>query len=553
MLSSLHISQYILIDTLDIEFSDGLSIISGETGAGKSILLGALGLVLGKRADTSDIAIGQDKCVVEACFSSPDPSLEELFDREDLDFHPDECIIRRELSSKGKSRAFVNDTPVSLSTLKKIGERLIDIHSQHKNLLLGDAHFQLSTLDILAKDDKLLKNYQQKYHEYVRARDTYEEALRISSDDAAEADYLKFQYDELEAAGLKENEEAELEEEAKFLTHAVEIASGLSGAGEILLESDDNVVSALARLTDTLKRLAPYMSSLAPLGERLESAKIEIQDIAATISDLGEQVDVDPDRLNFVQERLNTINKLMMKHKAASSLELLEIKDGLHKRLEAITNKDEYLDKLKRQMQDRLKEVDTEAAKLTKERKKAARLLSDSLEKELPHLGIPKVVFKVEMKDIEPGPYGRDKAIFLFSANTQQPPEAVADIASGGEIARLMLCIKSLIADKKELPTIIFDEIDTGISGDIAGRMAGVLRKMAKKMQVITITHLPQIAAAGKEQFFVYKVQGRDKTETTMKKLSYEERIDEIARMQSGSELTEISRMAASELLRNSI
>ncbi|MDO4671981.1 DNA repair protein RecN [Falsiporphyromonas endometrii] len=553
MLSSLHISQYVLIDNLEINFSDGFTVISGETGAGKSILLGALSLVLGKRADTSEIAIGKDKCVVEATFSNLDSVLEAMFEEEDLDFSRDECILRREISAKGKSRAFVNDTPVSLTVLKKIGEKLVDIHSQHKNLLLGDAHFQLSTLDILSANTSLLKEYQERYLQYRKALEAYEKALKVAQEGEQEADYLQFQYDELEQAEIKEGEEVDLESELKMLSHAVEIAQGLSESNDLLLQNDENIVTSLVHTIDVLRRLEPFMEDLKPYCERLESAQIEIKDVAESISSLSEQLEVDPERLLYVEERLNTINKLLMKHKVTTTSELFEIKEQLGQRLDAINNKDQHIAKLKSIVEDKLFETNAYAKKLTAQRQKAGALLSKTLESELPLLGIPKVVFKVAISDVEPNMYGRDKVTFLFSANMQQPPEAVADIASGGEIARLMLCIKSLVADKKNLPTIIFDEIDTGISGDIAGRMAKMLQRMARTMQVVAITHLPQIAAAGKDQLFVYKLLGEDKTRTTMKKLSQKERIEEIARMQSGSELTDISLAAAEELLKNSV
>ncbi|MDY6122700.1 MAG: DNA repair protein RecN [Porphyromonas sp.] len=553
MLSSLYISQYVLIDHLQVDFSSGFSVISGETGAGKSILLGALSLVLGGRADTTDIAIGADKCVIEANFSTPPERTASLFDQFELDFDPEECILRREVSSKGKSRAFVNDTPVSLGTLKLIGESLVDIHSQHKNLLLGNPLFQLSAIDIVAETQDLLEEYQRVFGSYQEQKQLLEKLSADADKDAKEADFLRFQYQELDGAKLIEGEETALEEELKRLAHTLEISESLSTAIAVLSEDDYSTLSSLHTAIEATARATNYAPSLNPLLERLRTTRIELRDIEISLTNEAENLNTDPNRLSIVEERLDQINTLLHKHRLNNTTELIKFYNELKDRIDNIDTSDDRIAQLRLTTEQLLAEVNRLGDELSRQRKATATNFAKALEKELQSLGMSQVKFQIELSTTPPSSHGKDKAVFLFSANAQRSPEAVAEIASGGEISRLMLTLKAMLAKKKELPAIIFDEVDTGISGDVALRVAKLLQQMGHRMQVIAITHTPQIAAHGKSHYFVYKRIKDGIAETHLKKLNETERIAEIARMQSGTTLSAIGLAAATELLQSSL
>ncbi|GAD05443.1 hypothetical protein HQ45_08560 [Porphyromonas crevioricanis] len=552
MLASLHITKYVLIEELQIDFSEGFSVISGETGAGKSILLGALSLLLGKRADSSEIAPGADKCVVEGVFQKLSKQTEQLLLGQDLDFDPEECILRREISVKGKSRAFINDTPVSLSTLKSVAGSLIDIHSQHQNLLLGDPFFQLSSLDAIADIDLLLAHYQEKYRTYIDHRKTLEELQATIERDTQEIDFLRFRYSELQDASLKEGEEKKLEEELRTLSHASEIAQGVGIALSALSENDTAALSAIHSAIESLSRITAYSSTFSSYRERLQSLRIELQDIANSLSQEAELLSTDPTRLAQVEDRWDLLNTLMHKHKASTIEGLLDIREELKNKLNRIDHSEEDLKQEQEVVERILSETNKLADELHGKRLSAAGVFEKELKGKLPHLGIPQAKFEVDIRPATLSIQGRDRVTFLFSANAQQKPQDVSEVASGGEISRLMLIIKSVIAKRRELPSIIFDEVDTGISGDVASRMAEMLRHMGQHMQVIAITHLPQIAAYGKNHYFVYKQSDEISSKTSIRRLNREERIREIARMQSGNLFTQIGLAAAEELLLNS-
>lgn len=552
MLKSLFIRNFVLIDSLDIRFDKGFSVITGETGAGKSIILGALSLVLGARADGKSIQSGTDKCVIEAVFDISDYQLEPFFLENDLEYDRESCILRRELFASGKSRAFVNDSPVSLSIVKELGSRLIDIHSQHQNLLLGDTHFQLKVIDVMAENEILQILYRK---EYLRYQSLLKE-LKVLKEKAAqtkqEEDYVQFQLEQLEEANLSEGEQEELEQEQETLSHAEEIKGSLYKITELLDGDEVGGLSLIKEALSTADALERFYPKAAEIAERLRSAYIDLNDLASETDVLKEDVEFNPDRLEWVDDRLNTLYSLQQKHRVSTVEELLVIRDKYRDQLNEIGSFEEQIEEMERQVEASRGELLQQAAVLSGQRKVAAGAMADQLVRMIVPLGMPNTRFRVDvLPREEPGPDGMDDVRFMFSANKQAPLQPVAQTASGGEISRLMLCIKAMIAGFTALPAIIFDEVDTGVSGDIADKMADIMQDLGGKMQVITITHLPQIAAKGRAHYFVYKEDTDDRTVTRIKQLPKDERVKEIARMLSGASLTQASMANARDLLKN--
>ncbi len=542
MLQSIHIQNYALIDKLDIDFTPGFSVITGETGAGKSIILGAIGLLLGQRADAKAIKNGATKSIVEAQFRIASYGLEAFFAELDLEYDPEECILRREVSANGKSRAFINDTPASLAQMKALGEKLIDIHSQHQNLLLNKEGFQLNVLDILAQDEKQLTTYKQtylRYKETCRKLDTLTEQAEKSRQDE---DYLRFQLEQLEGANLRPDEQAELEQESETLSHAEEIKAGLYKAEQLIDGTDMNGTLQLTKeCIQTLQGISNVYPSASEWTGRLQSCYIELKDIAHDLSSAKEETEFNPERLDYVNERLNLIYNLQQKHRADTIEELLLLADECRQKLNDISSFDERIAELRGQKEIIYNKVMEQAQDLTQLRTEAARHIEEQMKTLLYPLGMPNARFAVELASRkEPDINGIDNVTFLFSANKNGTLQNVASVASGGEIARVMLSLKAMIAGAVKLPTIIFDEIDTGVSGSIAEKMALIMRDMGRQnRQVISITHLPQIAARGITHYKVYKKDNESGTSSYIRRLTPEERVEEIAHMLSGSTLTE--------------
>ncbi|WP_102408864.1 DNA repair protein RecN [Parabacteroides bouchesdurhonensis] len=550
MLKSLFIQNFVLIDNLDIRFDEGFSVITGETGAGKSIILGALSLVLGQRADAKSIKTGADKCVIEAVFDISKYLLEPFFVENDLDYDAESCILRRELFSSGKSRAFVNDTPVSLSIMKELGNRLIDIHSQHQNLLLGDNRFQLKVVDVMAENEILLTHYHKEFIHYQALKSELKKLKEKAIQTKQEEDYIRFQLKQLSEARLVSGEQEELEQEQEMLSHAEEIKGSLYKITELLNGDEMGGLQLMKEVLSTSDSLEKYFSKAKEISERLRSAYIDLNDLASEIDVMKEDVEFNPDRLAWVNDRLDMIYSLQQKHHVSTLDELLAIQLKYENQLKDIDSFDEQVDILSKQLDSSYKELLQRASKLSGQRKLAADAMSAQLVKMVAPLGMPNIRFRVDIiQKEEPESDGMDDIRFLFSANKNGELQPVAQTASGGEIARLMLCIKAMIAGFTALPTILFDEIDTGVSGEIADKMGDIMQDLGTKMQVFAITHLPQIAAKGKEHYFVYKEDMPDRTITRIRKLTNEERVREVARMLSGASLTEASMANAKELL----
>lgn len=557
MIRHLHIENYALIEHLDIDFNEGFSVITGETGAGKSIIIGAIGLILGQRADSRSLKTGTSRCVVEITFDVSNYQLGTFFKENDFDFDGKECLIRRELTSAGKSRAFINDTPASLTQLKELGEQLIDIHSQHKNLLLGKEDFQLSILDIVAEHQALLSTYQQEYTAYRQLNKQWEEAQEEARNNKEDEDYLRFQVDQLADAQLKEGEQAELEEESETLEHAEEIKSSLYAAANHLQSSTDgtDVLGLLKQGISELHSISSVYSSADELAERIDSCYIELKDIANELESQAEDVEYNPNRLEQVNDRLNTIYTLQKKHGVETVEELLTLQATLEEKLMRITNSDDFIEELRQKMEVQREKALTLAKQLSKGRKEVAKKVEKEMEERLLPLGMPNVQFKCSVV-ANPSALtstGFDQVQFLFNANKSGELKPVSQIASGGEIARVMLSLKALIAGAVKLPTIIFDEIDTGVSGSIAEKMARIMKEMGDQdRQVISITHLPQIAALGSHHYKVYKEDTSDTTLSHIIPLNDEQRVEEIAHMLSGEQLTQAALDNAQELLKMS-
>ncbi len=550
MLQHLTISHYALIEHLDIDIEDGFSVITGETGAGKSIILGALHLLLGGRAEAKSIQTGERKCVVEATFRLDRETFAPFFADNDIDLDTDECIVRREVMQTGKSRAFINDTPVPAAKLKELGSRLIDIHSQHQNLLLHDEAFLLRTLDVLAGNAAALQAYREAYHTHRKEQQLLTAMQEQARKGRQDEEFLQYQLSQLTEAQLQEDEQDTLEQEQNALTHAEEIKQSLFQAQSLLNGEETNIPQQLRAAIASLQRVAEHLPLAGDLAERLQSVRIELDDIAAETDNALERADYDPARLTFVEDRLSLIYELERKHNVQTVAELLALSQDLAKQLGEIENIDENIAQQQQRVDEALAQRTAHATKLTETRQKAAATLQKELAAALQTLGMPNARVEVKLTPRkEPDALGADNAELLFSANKNVPLQNAAAIASGGEIARVMLSLKGIIAQRTQLPTIVFDEIDTGVSGLIAERMAQTMKRMAEHCQVICITHLPQIASQGSWHFRVYKEDSQDTTHSHIERLDRDSRIREIAHMLSGAELTEAAVNNAKALL----
>lgn len=551
MLKHLYIKNFTLIDELDIELYQGFSVITGETGAGKSIILGALGLLLGQRADSKAIKQGADKCVIEAYFDLSRYGMTDFFEEYEIEYDATDCIVRRELTASGKSRAFINDTPVQLSLLKELGDRLVDIHSQHQNLLLNKQDFQLNVVDIIAGDEKEQQLYQQAYTLY-HATDKELSALKESIEQNRQnVDFLQFQLDELTQANLAEGEQEELEQKSETMSHSEEIKSALYEADNALSADQTGVVESLRTALSAIRQIEKVLPDAGELLERMDSSYIELKDIAQEISSQMEHVDFDPAELDAINNRLDKLYDLEKKYHVETVEELMEKRDELKIQLGHIENSDEALAELQQKLSDQLAQTQKAAETLTKLRTKAAKQIEKEMQGRLMPLGMPNVRFSIEMTQEPLNASGQDKVAFLFSANTSTPLQPISQVASGGEIARVMLSLKAMISGAVKLPTIIFDEIDTGVSGKTAEKMAEIMQEMGHhERQVISITHLPQIAALGSAHYKVEKEETAKGTISRMRKLSNDERVLEIAQMLSGSNVSEAAISNAKQLLK---
>lgn len=551
MLRSLYIQNYALIEKLDIRFDSGFSVITGETGAGKSIILGAIGLLLGQRADVKSIRKGATKCVIEAHFDVSAYGMKPFFEANELEYE-DECILRRELYASGKSRAFINDTPASLAQMKELGELLIDVHSQHQNLLLNKEGFQLNVLDLLAHDEAELAAYQKLYNDWRQARQDLEELVARAEQNRADEDYIRFQLEQLEEANLTDGEQEELEQEAEMLTHAEDIKAGLYRAGQALNADEGSVLEALKDCQNTMMGLRSVFAPAGELADRLDSVYIELKDISQEVADKEEEVEFNPARLDEVNARLNLIYSLQQKHRVDTVKALLSLQENYALQLSAITSSDEDIVRLEARVKELFTQVTAQAQVLTEARTHAAREVERQMAARLVPLGMPNVRFQVEIGTRkEPGVHGADTVNFLFSANKNGVLQSISQVASGGEIARVMLSVKAMIAGAVKLPTIVFDEIDTGVSGEIADRMADIMQEMGDNdRQVISITHLPQIAARGRAHYKVYKEDNEVETNSHIRRLTDDERVEELAHMLSGATLTEAALNNARALLK---
>ncbi len=550
MLTALSIRNYALINQLEVDFSAGFSVLTGETGAGKSIILGALSLILGQRADTKSIKEGENKCTIEGFFDISSYELKSFFEEIDVEYDPKQCIMRRELLASGKSRAFINDTPVGLNDLRTLGSQLIDIHSQHQNLLLSDGNFQIQVLDALADNLPLRKDYKSVFNRYISAK----KQLQVLKDEAvqktAEEDYLQFQYNQLAAANLNEGEQAVLESESEILSHLEEIKNGLFRTHAILSENETNIISSLKEVLNIIRSLNNVYPDSKEISGRLESVYLELKDLTSEILSRQDNLELDPNRLNYINERLDILYGLQQKHKLESIEALISLKNHIESQLRTIGHFEDQIASLESQVASLFEEVLRLSGEITKSRRNAGKKLEKELVPKVSPLGMPHVKFTCEITSKNhPDPTGADQVSFLFSANKNISLKPIHEIASGGEISRLMLGIKSMIAGAVALPTIIFDEIDTGVSGEVADKMGNIMHKLGNEMQVLTITHLPQIAAKGSSHYFVYKNDDKETTETHIRLLNKEERIREIAQMLSGSELTGAAMENAKKLM----
>lgn len=550
MLESLHISNYALIDNLDIDFHNGFNIITGETGAGKSIILGALSLILGGRADTKVIRNNERKSVIEAIFSIKNyPSLKKICDENDIEWDDLQCILRREIAPNGRSRAFVNDSPVSLSQLSDIAIQLVDIHSQHQNLLLASPDYQLNIIDNLAGNNDRLKEYYHLYQEYVNAVRQLKETRRAIEKGVADEDFTRFQLEQLEEMNLVAGEQEDLEREREILSNMTSIKETLYSALEALTNGKSNVLSLLNNAVDDCEDLENVLEDENNLTERLETTRIEIQDIAETLSQYDSNLNADPQELERIEDRLNKIYSLEHKHRVSTVDELIAIRDNLQKRLDAIDNSDYAIEQLEKQAKQAYKMALSAAKEISKHRQDEANSFAKLLKERALPLGMKNLQCEIKITPIEISATGIDKIEFLFAFNKNQQLMPVGNTASGGEISRLMLSIKTIIANKMQLPSIIFDEVDTGVSGDIANSMGEMMQSIAQNIQVLAITHLPQVASKGNHHYKVFKEDDETSTLTRIKELSIEERVDELALMLSGSTINEAARANARSLL----
>jgi len=551
MLRQLYIKNFALIDELDMEFRQGFSVITGETGAGKSIILGAIGLLLGQRADSKTVKMGADKCVIEAHFDLSRYDMADFFEQNEIEYDAQDTIIRRELTAAGKSRAFINDTPVQLALLKELGERLVDVHSQHQNLLLNTQDFQLSVVDIIAGDQAALDDYKTVF---LRYQDTARRLERLKNDieqNRQQVEFLQFQYEELSAARLVDGEQEELEQRSDTMTHSEDIKTALFEAETSLTGGDGNVVGKLKTIASALKGIERVFPDAAEMAERVEGSYIELKDLAQEVSSRLEDIDFDPAELDRVNARLDRIYDLEKKYRVETVASLLEIQKDLQTKLLNIENGDDALLQLQQQLDSDAVLCRQKADTLTALRRKASKQIEQEMHRRLVPLGMPNVRFEVSVSPTSLAKNGQDQVAFLFSANTSTALQPVSQVASGGEIARVMLALKAMISGAVRLPTIIFDEIDTGVSGKIAEQMAQIMADMgAAERQVISITHLPQIAALGTTHYKVYKEETAHGATSHMQLLSDEERVAEIAQMLSGSSVSDAAIQNAKQLLR---
>ena len=551
MLRRLTVRNYAIIRELDMEFGEGFTIITGETGAGKSILLGALGLVLGERADTSVLLSQDEKCVVEACFNISGYDLNELFEANEIDYD-DEAILRREITPSGKSRAFLNDTPVNITVLKELGGRLIDVHSQHETLLLGSGFFQMRVVDAYAGTSGLAKEYSGAWSRYLAARREYDTAALNLEKVKADFDYYSHQLDEFRAVKPVQGEQEVLEKEQEMLSNASEIKEALTAVAAAIGGEDVSALSLIRSARTGLSRIADWLPEAAELEKRLETQLIELNDISYEIEKLNDRASADPGRLEYVTQRLDSLYSLMQKHRCRDLDELLAVQHRVEEAVAASSDTDEKLDELKKRRDAALIGVNAISAKLSAARKKAAGPLSEEITGMLHRLGMPHARFEAGISSMAaPGPSGIDEIRFLFSANRQVEPEDLSKCASGGELSRVMLCLKSVLANSSGLPAIIFDEIDSGVSGEVASMVGSILSEMGKSMQVINITHLPQVAARGRIHYHVYKEESDHSTITRVRLLKDDERVKEVARLLSGSTVTEAAMRNARELMKD--
>ena len=551
MLRHLYIKNFTLIDEIDVDFNEGFSVVTGETGAGKSIILGALGLILGQRADSKTVRTGKDKCVIEAVFDMTSYSQAELFERHDVDYDPDECVIRREITAAtGKSRAFINDTPTQLTALKEIGETLIDIHSQHQNLLLNKEDFQRSVVDIVAQEPKLIDDTRMAYDKYKEAAAILSDFERQSEANKENEEFLRFQYNELSNAQLSPGEQEEIEAKVTSLTHAAEIKNALFTADTLLNNSDTSTLTQLKTVMSQFAEIEKVFPEIAELSQRIERDYIDIKDIAEDVGRRLDKLDLNPDDLQRLEDRLSLIYSLQKKYHVDDVAQLIDKQTQMHEQLSNIENSDEELEQLRKTVAESLRNYEQTASRLSQVRAKAARKVEQQMHEQLMPLGIPNVRFSIDISDKPISRDGKDKITFMFSANRSTPLMPIQQVASGGEIARVMLSVKSIISKATKLPTIIFDEIDTGISGKVAEKTAQIMKEMGSSgRQVISITHLPQIAASGSCHYIVVKEETNDGTTTKMQLLSPEQRINEIAQMVSGSAISEAALENAKTLL----
>jgi len=551
MLVKLFVQNYALIRELDVELDEGLTIITGETGAGKTILLGALSLILGSRADSSVLLDKEQKCVVEGTFRIEEYDLTDFFAINELDYEP-VTILRREINTAGKSRAFINDTPVTVNTLRDLGDRLIDIHSQHQTLMLHDNSFQLNVIDSFAGTGKLSDDYRQVYRRYRSLKKEHDEAKAKADKNKSDLEYYSFQLTQLEEARLTEDEQEQLEKEQELLTHAEEIKVSLSTASDLFQSDTGSILGLLREVRLNLNRIRDFMPRVNEISERTESAYIELNDLAGEVEKLAASIEADPHRLSQVNDRLDSLYSLMHKHRAADVRALIAKREELRKNVSSIISSDERLIELGKLLQQDLEELKRLSSEISAKRKSVLPIVEEKITGLLRQLGMPNARFRIDLSRVSDfTPSGIDHADFMFSANKLIEPENLAKTASGGELSRVMLSLKSLLTKNINLPTIIFDEIDSGVSGEVADKVGQILAEMGKYMQVINITHLPQVAARGTKHYHVYKDDTGNSTITRIRLLSAKERITEVARLLSGSEITETAMKNARELIQS--
>ncbi|MDE6113688.1 DNA repair protein RecN [Barnesiella sp. WM24] len=550
MLKSLHISNYALIDTVDISFHHGFNIITGETGAGKSIMLGALSLILGGRADLKAVRDSGKKSVIEASFEvNKYPKLKEYCLDNDIEWDDTLCILRREIAPAGRSRAFINDSPVTLDLLSHVAMQLVDIHSQHQNQLLTSGDFQLRVIDNLAGNGELLSEYHRRYASYRNALKRLHDTKKLLEQNRNDEDFTRFQLEQLDELGLTDGEQEQLEHDRDILSNITDIKTTISGALDALSEGTHNALASLAETSDYCEELTRYLEDSDNIGERLETVRIELRDIAETLTAYDQEFQADPEELEAIESRLNTIYSLQQKHRVSTVAELIALREELREKLDRLENSSFTIEELEKEARRAKNAAKQLAAELSQRRVEEAARFEETLRQQAMPLGMKNLRTQVKVTPGELTPTGMDKIEFLFAFNKNQPLMPVSGTASGGEISRLMLSIKAIIATKMQLPSIIFDEVDTGVSGDVANRMGVMMKDISRNIQVITITHLPQVAAKGNAHFKVYKEDDDDATHTRLRELSATDRVDELALMLSGSTVDEAARANARSLL----